>query len=85
MAVESPPPDSLIFKSATSPFELCLSFLNKIFRVQNSGPKHFEYKIFGIQCFFEQTSFWDQEKSSSGKKFELPKKSNFFPLKLFFS
>ena len=26
---------------------------------------------------------WDQEKSSSGKKFELPKKSNFFPLELF--
>ena len=28
---------------------------------------------------------WDQEKSSSGKKFELPKKSNFFPLELFSS
>ena len=28
---------------------------------------------------------WDQEKSSSGKKFESPKKSNFFPLELFSS
>ena len=27
----------------------------------------------------------DQEKSSSGKKFESPKKSNFFPLELFSS
>ena len=29
--------------------------------------------------------FWDQEKSSSGKKFESPTKSNFFPLELFSS
>ena len=28
---------------------------------------------------------WDQEKSSSGKKFESPKKSNFFPVELFSS
>ena len=28
---------------------------------------------------------WDQEKSSSGKKFESLKKSNFFPLELFSS
>ena len=29
--------------------------------------------------------FQDQEKSSSGKKFESPKKSNFFPVELFSS
>ena len=42
----------------------------------------------GLNCEnFGMRHLWDrdQEKSSSGKKFESPKKSNFFPLELFSS
>ena len=45
--------------------------------------QNFVLKLVGQKlCFW---SWGDQEKSLSGKKFELPKKSNFFPLELFSS
>ena len=38
----------------------------------------------GAGAFFQKWIDWGvEEKSSSGKKFEFPKKSNFFPLNFF--
>ena len=41
--------------------------------------------IFRLSSFLGLSSYWKKEKSLSAKKFELLKKLNFFPLKLFSS
>ena len=65
---------------------MCYSF-NKTVPLDSVGQwmvdfsKQFDYSliIHDPNYFMITTNPWDQEKSSSGKKFESPKKSNFFP------